>query len=58
MAKSKVKEIISLEELAWLVIGLTFGYLAGLGAPIFIVAIPIAALLVWIISYFRRKTLW
>lgn len=58
MVKSKAKKIISLEELAWLVIGLAFGYLAGLGAPIFIIAIPIAVLLAWIIGYFRRKTLW
>ncbi|MEK6923157.1 MAG: hypothetical protein AABW84_00465 [Nanoarchaeota archaeon] len=54
----KAKELITLEELGWLVAGLSFGYLAGLGAPIFVIAIPIAAFLIWIFEYFRRKALW
>ncbi|MBS3064961.1 MAG: hypothetical protein J4451_00470 [DPANN group archaeon] len=54
----KSKKIISLEELAWLIIGLVFGYLAGIGAPFFVVALPIGAFIIWIASYLKRKTLW
>ncbi len=53
----RTKEIIGLEELAWLLVGLLFGWLgAKLGSFIF-VAIPVAIFVVWIGAYLHRKTL-
>jgi len=42
------KEIISLEEAAWLIIGLAFGWFVGKGATVLILTIPLAIFAVWI----------
>ncbi len=53
-----VKEIIGLEELGLLVMGLIFGWFAGRGATNMLVAIPIAFFMLWIILYLHRKTVY
>ncbi len=56
-ATFRTKEIIGLEELAWLLVGLLFGWLgAKLGSFLFI-AVPVAVFVVWIAAYLHRRTL-
>ena len=45
------KEIITLEEAAWLTIGLLFGWFIGRGVTALIVIIPIIIFLVWVYEY-------
>jgi len=45
-------EVITLEEAAWLIIGLVFGWFAAKGANIFLLLIPIVILLVWLYEQF------
>lgn len=47
----RLRELIGLEGLAWLVSGLVFGYFAGKGAPLLILAIPIAIFVVWLLDW-------
>lgn len=47
----RLRELIGIEETLWLVLGLAFGYLAGKGAPFFIIAIPVAVFLVWLFDW-------
>jgi len=40
--------IITIEEAIWLVIGLTFGWLAGEGAKALLILIPLILFVVWV----------
>jgi len=40
-------EILTIEELAWLIVGLAFGFFAGKGAQIFLVLIPLILFIAW-----------
>lgn len=40
-------EILTFEELMWLIIGLGFGWFAGKGANILLVLIPLVLFIVW-----------
>jgi len=45
------KEIISIEEAAWLIIGLIFGWFVGRGATILLLLIPIIIFIVYFYEY-------
>lgn len=47
----RLRELIGLEGLAWLVSGLVFGYFAGKGASLLILAIPIAIFVIWMLDW-------
>lgn len=46
-----LRELIGLEGLAWLISGIVFGYFAGKGASLLILAIPIAIFVVWLLDW-------
>ena len=52
------KEIIGLEELGFLLVGIAFGWFAGKGASNLLIAIPIAFFVLWIMFYLHRKTIY
>jgi hypothetical protein len=41
-------EILTMEELAWLVIGLSFGWFAAKGTGVILIFIPLVLFIVWI----------
>lgn len=41
-------DILTIEEAAWLIIGLAFGWFAGKGASILLIIIPLVMFLVWV----------
>ncbi len=45
------KEIISVEEAAWLVVGLLFGWFIGKGASKLMLLIPLIIFVVWVYEY-------
>ncbi|HKZ49904.1 MAG TPA: hypothetical protein VJ110_02790, partial [Candidatus Nanoarchaeia archaeon] len=47
----RLRELITLHEALWLALGLVFGILAARGAPLFIVAIPIAFFIIWAFDF-------
>jgi len=48
-------EIITLEEIFWLVIGLSFGWMAAKTTSIWVLAIPAVLLAVWIFEQLYAK---
>ncbi|MEK6807472.1 MAG: hypothetical protein AABX75_00430 [Nanoarchaeota archaeon] len=52
------KEIVTIEELCWLFVGLGFGFLLGKGAGFMMLALPIAIFFVMALWYFERKSLY
>jgi len=56
--RRREKEYITIEEIIWLFIGLSFGIFIGRGASFFLAAIPIAAFIGWMVWYFERKGLY
>jgi len=45
------KEIISLEEAAWLIIGIFFGWFVGRGVTVLVLLIPAVLFAVWVYEY-------
>jgi len=48
-------KLITLEEGIWLILGIIFGWFAGKGASVLILAIPIVLFLVFTFEYFYLK---
>jgi len=49
------KDVLTLEESAWLIIGLIFGWFIGKGMNLFLLVIPATLFLVWIYEHYYAK---